>query len=200
MLAVAWVVAACTGPRLPESPPSPSTSLVPDTASLVASINGGDRECDLSVTLESGDTIELGGPGFSAPWCEDRVATPLLFGYWADVVDNTTLAGTGTVGPADLLVVSGLNGDQRWVGLAAWETIYGKRSCYVIWLASGREATAAWLEGDAVHLDTGPVLPLADGYLVESVWEEPWPLRSPDYLCLDAEGRVTHAVTAMPGS
>ena len=165
------------------------------------SINGEYSECDLSITLESGETIELGGDAFDPGWCEGRPDTPLLFGYWADIVDNTSLTGTGTQGPSEILVVSGLDGDRRWVGIAAVGASYfGGPGCYEVNLASALPATGAWLDGDAVHLDTGPVLPLADGFVVESVWEEPWPLRNSDHLCLDADGRVTLAATAVPGS
>jgi hypothetical protein len=193
-LAIALAVGACSG-RLP-APSAPARALIPDMVSFAERIEGTAQTCDMSLVLESGRKIALGGPRFSTVGCPAAAVTPVLFGTAEDMLDNRGEPWRTEANDKPSLVISGTDGDARWLGIARVSPIStaGRpEPCYEVPITS--VTRGAWLEGDTVHVGSGPVLPIGTGFTVVSNYEEPWPLREGDYLCLDAQGVVTYAAT-----
>jgi len=189
------VVAGCyAGDRRPQPSP-PTRTLVPDIVSPTASLEGDVSRCSAVLTLESGDVLRLGALGPSP--CAGVASTPLLFGYRGWLLDNDSKHPRDGLTPS--LILSGIDGDARWIGVAIAQppehNTSAPQPCYRVYLGITGASQGAWLEGDHVHLGNGPILPIAADFRLDTHEHDPWPLSSSDYLCLDVEGRVTYATT-----
>jgi len=189
------VVAGCSSGARGPQPSPPTRTLVPDIVSLTALLEGDVDRCTGVLTLESAVVLRLGALGRSP--CAGVAPTPLLFGYREWLLDNEWLGPRDGLTPS--LILSGLDGDTRWIGVAIAQppdhSTFAPQPCYRVYLGISGASQGAWLEGDQVHLGNGPVLPIAADFLLDTHEQAPWPLSDADYLCLDVDGRVTYATT-----
>jgi len=189
LLLAAAVIAGCGG-RAGE-PPRPDRSIAPDRVSLADHWDFG--PCNhISVTLRSGEVLDVARSGNSGdPACPDQTPTTFLLGsdgdltYRADankpwINDDAARWGDNTPAP---LVLMGTHDGQPWLG--AVTTLYG--GC---WQFRFERGAGAYLEGAALHLTSGLVLPLAEDFASPEYPRDAFPLRQDDAVCLNSEGEV----------
>ena len=172
------VLAAC-GSRGPE-PPAPDRALIPETVELADHWDFALCQ-DVRFTLRSGATVVVMRSGIRSEGCPEIAPTPQLFGTASGAMSGAESGEAWTSDTAPLIFV-GSDGDRPWFGSATRDD-----SCWRVWFV---EREGAFLETASMHLATGPVLPLADGFRFDDSPEDLYPLRAGDSICLDAEGRV----------
>jgi hypothetical protein len=163
---------------------------VPDTVGVTDSVAG--TACEQTVTLDGGRSVEIVG---GDPRCAGAPATPVLF--FDSGGEFGSLSSMLTFDKGDPpLVLSGLDGSTRWVGLVGQVTA---TRCFKIRFTL--PDTGAWLESGRVHLTAGVVLDLAPEFQKPTYPPDAFPLRRDDELCLDAQGRVASvSVCSLPRS
>jgi hypothetical protein len=187
-LLVAALVAAGCGGRASE-PPRPDRTITAEAVSIADHWDFG--PCDhLTVTLRSGAVLDVARAGITSQGCPEQRPTPFLLGGSADltygsnndhrwVMPNPSATGAGP------LVFTGSQDGEPWLATIA-SPYYS--DC---WRFRFAEGDGAYLERETIHLATGLVIPLADGYVPPKVVGDAFPLRAGDGGCLNAEGQVT---------
>jgi hypothetical protein len=177
---VAAVIVAGCGGRGPDPKP-------PDRSLMAETVEFADHweiiRCQyVRLTLRSGMTVDVVQSEISSPDCAPRPPTPLLFGRVGDAMSGVDAGEAWAADDAPLIFI-GSDGDGGWLGFAGRDD-----SCWRVTFGTGEGAWPG--DGGSMHLATGPVLRLADGFQLPDSPAEPYPLRAGDSICLDAHGRV----------
>jgi hypothetical protein len=187
-LLVAALVAAGCGGRASE-PPRPDRTIIAETVSVADHWDFG--QCaHLTVMLRSGAVLDVARAGMTSEGCPEERQSRFLLGGPTDltyasnddhrwVMPNPSQTGAGP------LVFTGSQDGEPWLATIA-SPYYS--DC---WRFRFAEGAGAYLEGKTIHLSTGLVIRLADGYVPPKVVVEAFPLRAGDGGCLNGEGQVT---------
>ena len=190
-LLVAALVAAGCGGRANE-PPRPGRTTTAEAVSVADHWDFG--LCGhLTVTLRSGVVLDVARAGVTSEGCPEQRPTPFLLGGPADltyasnddhrwVVPNPS---EGTATGAGPLVFTGSQDGEPWLATVA-SPYYS--DCWRFRFGQGE---GAYLEGGTLHLVTGLLIPLAEGYVPPAVVHDAFPLRAGDGGCLNGAGQVT---------
>jgi hypothetical protein len=194
----ASLLGACVGRAA--VPPTPTSSLTPDTIGVAVSGRDLGSPCETRFTLANGETVTYQNGSYTV--CGAYTTTPTLISgsvsAAADVSRDTTASGEPVVyawkpgeGP---LLLSGIDGTTRWIGVVNLDV----DGCYRIRLNDGWPDSGAWLEGQQLHLTSGVLLGLALGFTAPTYPEDAFPLRPGDSVCLDSDGQVTSVSVFLP--
>lgn len=189
-LLVAALVAAGCGGR-PSEPPKPDRTINAESVSVADHWDFG--PCGgLTVTLMSGSVLDVTRAGMTSEGCPEQRPSVFLLGGSADLTyrsngDHQWVvpdAAHDAVAGAGPIVFTGIMDGEPWLATIASPS-------FDCWRFRFGQDEGAYLEGESLHLATGLVIQLADGYVPPTAVRDAFPLRAGDGGCLNDEGRVT---------
>lgn len=190
-LLVAALVAAGCGGRASE-PPRPDRTINAEAVSIADHWDFG--LCGrLTVTLRSGAVLDVARAGMTSEGCPEQRPSVFLLGGSIDLTYRSNDEhqwvvpdpAQGAVAGAGPLVFTGTLDGEPWLATIASPS-------FDCWRFRFGQGEGAYLEDETLHLTTGLVIRLADGYVPPKEVRDAFPLRAGDGGCLNGEGQVTN--------